>query len=942
MSLQIWLPLNKQGDFTNRGVGELNITSNTAQYNNEGKIGGCVLCNSSQRLTFTCQDWFKFNPSTKFSVALWIKGCISSESYVFACNSWELRFQTNTIRFYPSQTSSYYPVYWNTTVDPDKWYHICGTWDGHKSCLYVDGELKCTTEIPNTATFYDFYDHKNFYLTWSNTSYINDFRLYDHSLSQEEVKEISQGLVVHYKLNDICGKNLFVFENRKYTQDNPYVWTSAGTDAYSTGCRIKALDLVPGKTYTFSCCTDREIGSAHNSQVSKNKVTLWLYLYHTNEEVDYTYNSSTDKAIAFVNINHSYKEEGYNRYSWRYAIPDGYQACCVRVNHYSDGTNAITSKYWDFKLEEGDVYTPDMWDGVSYDSSGYNIDGTITGNLTIQSDSPRYDKCVINTENKELLYTPINFPESCGATFNFWTKASDYGHQFSGMIATSSNSIPTDYYATALHQYDKCFRLTGTNGSQLLLNISKEEIPINQWKMITITHDGNLVKLYIDGEFIRSGVLASNLVGFNSLFLGWSKAGGLDRYYKGGWSDFRIYSTALSADDVKDLYETSASIDNRGTLHAREIVENTENLFTLENLLETVNTDRWTPGSNDHNDPRWVMRNGQAAMSIGPNPFWWGAYTDSIHHLGQYFKAGKQYKIDLWIDADDIYRPSLGRQALGGIRLVYTDGSNTSNNLCVMGDVNNPKGFQHVTYYTDPTKTVRGIHIYYDFHNPAYYRSDSSITEVKDVDIQKCGIVEAPWLVDTEAIIGTRSQYDTNIYEESDGSRWVRIFHHANPSSDNLFSSTDTFSSHVYKDANRWFDVSICNQLSSWELMIKQKPSSTGTLQKYRWKQYVNPMLATESDVSADKVIYDTSTGYTSCAYKGLYKFNKWTYLSQGDYWFGAVGCWSVYDSGIPGWNKTTISSTGYMDLYVRIDDTFQKETNIYDNKIECNSFIEN
>ena len=59
-----------------------------------------------------------------------------------------------------------------------------------------------------------------------------------------------------------------------------------------------------------------------------------------------------------------------------------------------------------------------------------------------------------------------------------------------------------------------------------------------------------------------------------------------------------------------------------------------------------------------------------------------------------------------------------------------------------MGDVSNPKGFQHVTYYTDPTKTVRGIYIYYDFHNPAYYRADSSITEVKDVDIQKSGIVE--------------------------------------------------------------------------------------------------------------------------------------------------------------------------------------------------------
>ena len=259
-----------------------------------------------------------------------------------------------------------------------------------------------------------------------------------------------------------------------------------------------------------------------------------------------------------------------------------------------------------------------------------------------------------------------------------------------------------------------------------------------------------------------------------------------------------------------------------------------------------------------------------------------------------------------------------------------------------MGDVNNPKGFQHVTYYTDPTKTVKGFYIYYNLHYPAYYRADSSITEMKGVDIQKSGVVEVPLLVDTtRTIAGARSQYDTNIYEEPDGSRWIRVFHHANPSSSNLFSSTDSFTTHVYKDTNRWFDVSICNQLSSWELMIKQKPSSTDTLQKYRWKQYVNPMLATESDVSADKVTYNTSTGYTSCARKGLYKLNKWTYLSQGDVWWGAVGSWSSLSSGLPGWNVTTISSTGYMDLYVRIDDAFQKETNIYDNKIECNSLIE-
>lgn len=208
------------------------------------------------------------------------------------------------------------------------------------------------------------------------------------------------------------------------------------------------------------------------------------------------------------------------------------------------------------------------------------------------------------------------------------------------------------------------------------------------------------------------------------------------------------------------------------------------------------------------------------------------------------------------------------------------------------------------------------------------------------LNINKNGIVNTDLY--TEFIANT---FDKNLYVEPDGSAWIRIVHHNNPANAR-FNSSDPFTSQVYLDADRWFNVSLCNYLSgTWEFMIKQVATSGATEYKFRWIQNYNPMTAVYADVAASNITKNTSSGYTSFSHGGLYRFNSQTYLCTNNgnngNWWGAVGAWSSHQGGIPAWNGTVVT-TGYSDLYLRIDDKANlNKTTLAKNYISSKEILE-
>ncbi len=171
-------------------------------------------------------------------------------------------------------------------------------------------------------------------------------------------------------------------------------------------------------------------------------------------------------------------------------------------------------------------------------------------------------------------------------------------------------------------------------------------------------------------------------------------------------------------------------------------------------------------------------------------------------------------------------------------------------------------------------------------------------------------------------------KYDPDLYIEDDGSCWVHIFHHCNPHGA-AFTQGDTFDTSCYIDADRWFNVEVCNYIDKWELMTKFTKTYLDTVRVSRWIQTANPLTATFAETTASKITRIRADDGVNSYWGGIYKLNNSkTYLTTNDgtdgHWYGDYGCFITdwANGGIPGFSSGTNDciSTGTIDLYVRID----------------------
>jgi hypothetical protein len=147
----------------------------------------------------------------------------------------------------------------------------------------------------------------------------------------------------------------------------------------------------------------------------------------------------------------------------------------------------------------------------------------------------------------------------------------------------NSQTIPTDSRVLLVHQptgvglgfYNNGYLiLTSTGNSQRTAIISN--FKNNDWNHIAVTYsDAKVPTCYINGVETTYSTANNWTVPETTLYIGRRTSGNA---FDGQIDDVRIYATALSADDVKELYQTKANLDKDGNFSIKNI-EATYNNF---------------------------------------------------------------------------------------------------------------------------------------------------------------------------------------------------------------------------------------------------------------------------------------------------------------------------------------------------------------------------
>ena len=592
MSLKVWMPLD--GNLTQQGASGATFTNNDATVSANGKIGKCYAFSGSSQYLHANYNFY----SPQYSVCAWVYSTSASATQGLICdrmsagNGFAVFLIGGKIRIDPGGEA----IIWTTnyTYPTDTWFHLGITYDGTKVSYYINGEFQQEYAYALDESFWG--SITSIGASQSNgSSYnnylrgqLNDIRIYDHCLSAAEVHEISQGLVLHYRLdqNITVGENIMPNSlNMPLGSANPTTgtWRTAGSNNM-TRSRVAITDTPEGSGYGFqnSGIQTANDGSCYGIdsfplEANTNYViSMWARITEGTE------------GYAGFNVYSSTPIEGWqvinkNYYSTRLATDGSWTRCWMSFktnaattrNIYigiTTGSTSVTTQMCNIHIEKGLLVDSN----IIKDSSGYGYHGTVTGTLSNVADTPRYATAATSSAAATIINATSTIPTTLTTlrqySFGIWVKTNATNNRYIYSMGTGTGTARGFWLTTNGSKPHFAYNGSGAFTATKVVND-------NVWHHVFFTVDDVTSKCYVDGVLCGSSTNTSTTIAGNNeikvIFNGSDSC-----------SDFRIYCTALSAEDILALYHTGAKIDNKGGVHTFEFNETSGSKITKSGITK--------------------------------------------------------------------------------------------------------------------------------------------------------------------------------------------------------------------------------------------------------------------------------------------------------------------------------------------------------------------
>lgn len=590
MALQVWLPLTK--DLRNQGLSDITVTNNGATFSSAGKLGGCYEFASGKRIQTTLPASTSLK-SKAISFACWMYVTSWNSSYdcfmsIADGTGWNQSRATlcrnntaSTLTWNIADGSNRAYVTTTSALSLNTWTHVAGTYDGTNLKIYINGVLNNTATSTLSINYAGIFNIGG----WSGANYpfngkLNDVRIYDHCLSPMEVKELSKGLILHYPLN-----------RQGWGQENLLPGTNLGTTSWNwtmqagnyTTAEETTLSGVRGCKFTrgttaqsgWSVIFYNNINESLFKASTKYKLSVDIYpSVNTNFVVSIRESNGTN-VFAIAASAKAVTANKWNHLEFDLTTVATLPSSTGETIYFQsmDSSTGVSYIFRNLKLEEGEIATPwcpnssdilattmGLNGTTEYDISGFCNNGIRYGTFNFNSETPKYAVSTQYNGTDNTLKIPFDasvWPDNF--TMSIWFRKDELGSKSCETLFGGPSGFEMDTRsgaATTLSLY-----MASVRGGNVYTGFE-----FGKWYMVTLVNDGVNELYYINGDLVKTIEKKSMPVG--TYYIGsWQTAN--KQNYMGLLSDARIYATALSASDIKSLYQNCATIDADGTIHGQ-------------------------------------------------------------------------------------------------------------------------------------------------------------------------------------------------------------------------------------------------------------------------------------------------------------------------------------------------------------------------------------